>query len=301
MSTAIPAEAQLHAHTLAVALRSGIHRVILEQDTLNRINVFPVADGDTGTNLSLSLGSALGILKSPPTAHLGELLTTIADTMLDGARGNSGAIVAQFFQGMSDSAENLATFTASSFSSAVARGSDYAHDALANPREGTILSVIRAFAKSLREQLESHATISFPGLLENAVGAMQAALARTQVQLEALRKAGVVDAGAKGFVALIDGMTHYLSHGEEVEEPDIAAQIAAQLPQEMAGSSDALTFRFCTECIITGENIDRRKLREALSEIGDSLVLAGTKRKARVHVHVNRPAEVFDIARRYGE
>ncbi|HSD70246.1 MAG TPA: DAK2 domain-containing protein, partial [Woeseiaceae bacterium] len=256
MSIALPADAQLHAHALAVALRSGIHRVILEQDTLNRINVFPVADGDTGTNLSLSLGAALGILKSPPTAHLGELLTAIADTMLDGARGNSGAIVAQFFQGMSDSAENLATFTISSFSSAVARGSDYAHDALANPREGTILSVISAFAQSLREQLERREAISFPGLLENAVVAMQAALARTQGQLEALRKAGVVDAGAKGFVALIDGMTHYLSHGEEVAEPDIAAQIAAQLPQEMAGSSDTLAFRFCTECIITGENID---------------------------------------------
>lgn len=274
---------------------------MLEQDTLNRINVFPVPDGDTGTNLSLSLGAALGILKSAGPGHLGEFLTAVADALLDGARGNSGAIVAQFFQGMSDSAEGLPAFTPGSFSSAVTLGNDYAHDALANPREGTILSVISAFSKSLRDQVSIDSSIKFPGLLGSAVIAMQAALLRTQNQLEVLRKAGVVDAGAKGFVTLIDGLTRYLSHGEQVDEPDIAAQIAAQSPLEMAGASDALAFRYCTECIIAGENIDRRKLREALSTIGDSLVLAGTKRKVRVHVHVNHPAEVFDIARQHGE
>jgi DegV family protein with EDD domain len=274
---------------------------MLEQDTLNRINVFPVPDGDTGTNLSLSLGSALGILKDPQIVHVGEFMASIADAMLDGARGNSGAIVAQFFQGMSDSAEDLPHFTASTFSNAVACGSDYAHDALANPREGTILSVISAFALSLREQLASNSSTSFPDMLGNAISAVQTALLRTQGQLEALRKAGVVDAGAKGFVALLDGMAHFLLHGVQVDEPEIAAQIAAQQPQEMAGTSDTLAFRFCTECIITGENIDRRKLREALGAIGDSLVLAGTKRKARLHIHVNRPEAVFDIARRYGK
>ncbi len=223
-----------------------------EQDTLNRINVFPVPDGDTGTNLSLSLGAALGILKNPRTEHLGEFLASISDAMLDVARGNSGAIIAQFFQGMSDSAENLPNFTAGTFSNAVACGSEYAHDALANPKEGTILSVISAFAQGMREQLDSNSSTSFPSLLSNAVSEMQAALLRTQGQLEAQRKAGIVDAGAKGFVALIDGMTHFLLHGEQVDEPEIATQIAAQLPQEMAGKSDTLAFRYCTECIITG-------------------------------------------------
>jgi dihydroxyacetone kinase-like predicted kinase len=208
---------------------------MLEQDTLNRINVFPVADGDTGTNLSLSLGASLGILKNPQTGHIGELLAAIADAMLDGARGNSGAIVAKFFQGLSDSAENLANFTVSTFSTAVACGSEYAHDALANPKEGTILSVIGAFARSLREQLDSNASSTFPGLLSNAVSAMQTALVRTQGQLEALRKAGVVDAGAKGFVALIEGMTHYLLHGEQVDERQIAAQGSRAHTREPSG------------------------------------------------------------------
>ena len=120
----------LHAEGFAAALRSGIHRVIKDQDGLNAINVFPVPDGDTGTNLSLSLGSALATLRNAGDTHLGKLLAAIADDLLDGSRGNSGAIVAQFFQGMSDSAEELSRFTTESFASAVALGSEYAHDAL---------------------------------------------------------------------------------------------------------------------------------------------------------------------------
>jgi DegV family protein with EDD domain len=292
--------ATLNAGVLAAALRSGIHGVILEQESLNRINVFPVADGDTGTNLSLSLGAALGVLNAPGDQHIGRMLMAIADAMLDGARGNSGAIVAQFFQGMSDSAENFAELTIARFADAVASGSEYARDALANPREGTILSVIAAFAHDLQSQLAKHANVSFPEILSNAVKTTRTALARTQTQLEELRKAGVVDAGAKGFVALLDGMANYLTHGTEISEPAIARQLVASALQEMAGANEELTFRFCTECIVTGEDIDRRKLREALSEIGDSLVLAGTKKKARIHIHVNEPVTVFDIARQYG-
>jgi DegV family protein with EDD domain len=290
----------LSADTLAAALRSGIHRVILEQDTLNRINVFPVADGDTGTNLCLSLGAALGILKSPGGSHLGKMLVMIADAMLDGARGNSGAIVAQFFQGMSDSAENLENFSVRTFAAAVARGSDYAHDALANPREGTILSVISAFSGSLHDQLGDDPMTEFTVLLANAARATQSALERTQTQLEVLRKAGVVDAGAKGFAALIDGLSDCIVHGREIEEPEGVGQMSALAPPDMAGTNADLTYRYCTECIVTGQDIDRRKLREALNEIGDSLVLAGTKRKARIHIHVNEPSVVFDIARTYG-
>ena len=292
--------AELSAPDFAAALRSGIYRVMNEQENLNRINVFPVADGDTGTNLSLSLGAALGVLKNPGKEPLGRLLASIADAMLDGARGNSGAIVAQFFQGMSDAAVGLQSFTSHSFSLAVRRGSDYAHDALSNPREGTILSVVRVLADALGEQCERTANVSFTELFLSSKSVMQTALERTQTQLDALRKAGVVDAGAKGFVALINGMSDFVTDGTETDEPSIAAQISSGPSLEMAGSDNALDYRFCTECIITGENINRRKLRESLAEIGDSLVLAGTKRKARIHIHVNEPEAVFDIARQHG-
>ena len=131
----------LDGDTLGLALRSGIHSVIADQSFLNKINVFPVADGDTGTNLSLSMSSALGVLRAPGQKHLGTMLAATADALLDGARGNSGAIMAQFFQGLSDSAGELTRFTTTTFSKAVRMGSDYAHDALSNPRDGTILSL----------------------------------------------------------------------------------------------------------------------------------------------------------------
>lgn len=279
---------------------SGIHRVIDGQELLNQINVFPVPDGDTGTNLSLSLGAALPVLQHGNEKHLGTLLAAVADALLDGARGNSGAIMAQFFQGMSDSAGELSRFTPYTFAKAVTMGNDYAHDAMSDPREGTILSVIDAFAHSINHHQESDADGGFAALVRKALEHAKAALAATPEQLEVLRKAGVVDAGAKGFVEMVDGMSEYLSTGNIVAEPDLSL-LSIEAPLVTAGSSLESGYRFCTECIVTGADINRRKLREALTELGDSLVLAGTKRKAKIHIHVDEPEQVFDVARRYGD
>jgi DegV family protein with EDD domain len=291
----------LDGDALADALVSGIHRVIGEQDYLNHINVFPVADGDTGTNLTLSLGPVLTVLASPGEKHLGTLLASIADALLDGARGNSGAILAQFFQGMSDSAGELSRFTTYTFGKAVSLGNEYAHDALSKPREGTILSVIAAFAESIGSHINEDRNGEFPGLMTAATERCDAALARTTQQLDVLRKAGVVDAGAKGFVALVSGMTEFISHGRIAPQPDLSVLSDTDAGVVMAGSAEDSHYRFCTECLVTGTDIDRRKLREALSVLGDSLVLAGTKRKAKIHVHVNDPEDVFEIGRKFGE
>ena len=294
-----PVSTQLSGDSFANALISGIHRVIDGQELLNQINVFPVPDGDTGTNLSLSLGAALPVLQQNDEKHLGTLLASVADALLDGARGNSGAIMAQFFQGMSDSAGELSRFTPYTFARAVVMGSDYAHDAMSNPREGTILSVIAAFAASVDDQSKRDADGDFPALVGGALEVSRQALAETQQQLEVLRRAGVVDAGAKGFVELVDGMNEYLGTGNIVAEPDLSL-LSIEAPLVTVGSSLESGYRFCTECIVTGTDIDRRKLREALADLGDSLVLAGTKRKAKVHIHVDEPERVFDVARRYG-
>jgi hypothetical protein len=300
-ATAIPqAQHDLRSETLAIALRSGIHRVIQEQDFLNRINVFPVADGDTGTNLSLSLGAALETIARNESNPLCTLLAALADALLDSARGNSGAIVAQFFQGLSDYAESLDHFSTHTFAGAVSLGSEYARDALANPREGTVLSVIAVFASSLRQQTEADHAIGFARMLNEALVAMQSALVKTTEQLEELRKADVVDAGASGFVTLIEGMTAFIADGEVSEEPELSALFDEAVVMETAGDIADVKYRFCTECIVTGDDIDRRKLRESLSALGDSLVLAGTKRKAKIHIHVNEPEAVFDVARIFG-
>jgi DegV family protein with EDD domain len=295
-----PESTQLSGDDFANALVSGIHRVIDDQELLNQINVFPVPDGDTGTNLSLSLGSVLPVLQRGDGKHLGSLLAAVADALLDGARGNSGAIMAQFFQGMSDSAGDLSRFTPYTFAKAVTMGSDYAHDAMSKPREGTILSVIAAFATSTADGAKHGADGGFAAVIGSALEQARQALAETQEQLDVLRKAGVVDAGAKGFVDLVDGMDEYLRTGNIVAEPDLSL-LSIEAPLVTAGSSLESGFRFCTECIVTGVDIDRRKLREALADVGDSLVLAGTKRKARIHIHVDEPDRVFDIARRYGQ
>ena len=287
--------------TFAAALVSGIHRVLGQQELLNRINVFPVADSDTGTNLSLSLSAALGILQRDRPRHLGTLLAETADALLDGARGNSGAIMAQFFQGFSDSASELPQLTGKAFAAAVRSGSNYAHDALSTPRAGTILSVIAAFADSIERRVAESQQVDFATLFVNARERVEQALAETPDQLEVLRKAGVVDAGAKGFTELVGGMTDYFSTGRIAARPDLPAHMDFDDTPDIAAHDANAKYRFCTECLVVGDDIDRRKLREALNPLGDSLVLAGSKRKAKIHIHVNEPDTVFEIARNFGE
>ena len=291
----------LDGDAFSAALTSGIHRVLAEQEYLNRINVFPVADSDTGTNLCLSLTPALGVLNAPGEKHMGTLLAALADVLLDSARGNSGAIVAQFFQGMSDSAGDITRFTTYTFGKAVSLGSDYAHDALSQPREGTILSVIAAFAESIAHEVGTKSETEFPHVMEASLQRVDEALANTPNQLDVLRKAGVVDSGAKGFAEIVAGMAEYVQDGTMVPMPAISIAHEIEPAVEFSEADNESQYRFCTECIVTAPDINRRKLREALSELGDSLVLAGTKRKAKIHIHVDEPEQVFDAARQYGD
>jgi DegV family protein with EDD domain len=292
---------RIDGDTLALALISGIHRVIGQQELLNRINVFPVADSDTGTNLSLSLGSALGVLQADSGKHLGTMLAATADALLDGARGNSGAIFAQFFQGLSDSAGETTQLTANTLGRAATLGSEYARDALSTPREGTVLSVVAAFAASISEQAASDPDSDLGAVVEQAKQKVDEALLNTPNQLDVLKKAGVVDAGAKGFAELVAGMAEYLSHGRITPLPEASQHVAIEPPVEFSATDNASQFRFCTECLLTAADIDRRKLREALAKLGDSVVLAGSKRKAKIHIHVDDPDAVFDLARQFGE
>jgi len=296
-----PDKIHIDGDVLANALVSGIHRVVGQQEYLNRINVFPVADSDTGTNLSLSLSAALGVLVNDTQKHLGTMLASTADALLDGARGNSGAIIAQFFQGMSDSTGELSRFTTYTFAKAVKLGAEYAHDALSEPREGTILTVITTFADSITFQASSNPDSHFAAILADARLKVDEAVSNTPNQLEVLRKAGVVDAGALGFAELVAGIADYLSTGLMTPKPDTALLEDIEPAVEFAEADNDSHYRFCTECLITAADIDRRKLREALSKLGDSVVLAGSKRKAKIHIHVNDPETVFEVARKFGE
>jgi len=291
---------ELDGLQLADVLRAGIYRLFEQTDHLNKINVFPVPDGDTGTNMSLTLSAVLAALDRAPEPHAGSILVRAADAALDGARGNSGAILAQFLLGLGDGAGHLARISTGEFASALRKGASYARDAPAQPREGTILTVLREFSLAAEAQVP-HSS-GFPSLFSNSLSRVREALEATRGQLEELRAANVVDAGALGFVEVLEGMRRFLHTGElgKVVTPVHSGDESMEGTAPPAADQD---YRFCTECLINAsveQEIDLRHLRETLSTIGASLVVSGSKRKAKIHVHVDDPEQVFRIAENFG-
>jgi uncharacterized protein len=303
LAAAVRGIAYLDGQRLSRGLLAGIARVAADAEHLNRINVFPVPDGDTGTNLAVMLGAVREALLRHRERHAGKLLEMVADAALDGARGNSGAILAQFFHGVCDASLDRRLLTTANFVGAVERGASYAQDALSEPREGTILTVIRDFGTELHAQLAACGG-DFGALLERGLERAQRSLAATTGQLEALRRAGVVDAGAQGFVDLLQGITDFVRHGSLRAGPDAggpAASMAAAAPESFFGTAgEGPDHRWCTECLVRGTAIDHRRLREALAGLGSSLVIAGGKTRARIHIHVDEPEAVFRIAAGFG-
>lgn len=291
---------ELDGLQLANALRAGIYRLFERTDHINKINVFPVPDGDTGTNMSMTLSAVLTAIDRAPEPHAGTLLVRAADAALDGARGNSGAILAQFLLGLGDGAGHLARLGRREFVAAVNKGSVYARDALSQPREGTILTVLREFAQASEATL-SHSR-NFGELFSEALVRVRSSLEATRSQLDELRIANVVDAGALGFVEVLEGMRRFLETGEV--GPVVAPLHISDESMTDAGNV-ALNqdFRYCTECLITASSesqLDLRQLREQFAERGASLVVSGNKQKARIHIHTNTPDEVFRLAATYG-
>ena len=291
----------LDGAAIAAALRAGIHRLHARADHLNRINVFPVPDGDTGTNLAMTMAAVLGTLDrcgATPGAHAGRVLVAVADAAIDGARGNSGAILAQFLHGIADALEDRTTIDAPGLATAGAAGARYAREAVTEPREGTLLTVLAVFAAEVRRLVDGGAT-DIRRLFVDALPATRIALARTQATLDVLRSANVVDAGAAGFVEFVEGMAGYLVTGEVGESGPVRHEAhEAREAMTIGGSEGA--HRYCTECVVSSEAVEARRLREDLAMLGSSLVVAGTRRKARVHIHTNEPAQVFAAAARHG-
>jgi len=299
LSAAVIAAETLDGLRLSRAFRVGIRQLLSRQEHLNKINVYPVPDGDTGTNLAITLGAVLGVLQRTPDAHAGNTLTRIADAALDGARGNSGAILAQFLLGLGDKLGHLALLTPANLAEGAVGGAAYARESLSEPRDGTILSVLTDFAQAAHAAAAG--ATAFRPVLDRAMRAAQDSLARTTEQLEALRRANVVDAGAQGFVELAGGFADYIASGSDAEPDPCNAGMIDASSVETAGSELALEYRWCTECVVSGANVDRRRLRESLSTHGASLVVAGLAHKARVHIHANDPTEVFRVAGQFGQ
>jgi len=282
------------------ALRAGIARILAERSHLDKINVFPVPDGDTGTNLASTFGAIAQTLLARRTIHAGQLLIEVADAALDGAHGNSGVIMAQFLQGLADGLGELPRIRSPDLVEAIKTSDEYARTALSEPKEGTILTVISDFGRELQKQ-HANGLTDIQALMDAGLITAQESLEATRTGLEAMRSANVVDAGASGFVLLLEGMTEFLHSGSlrAVPEP-VVEDLEAVEKISAADDLSGIEYRYCTECMLTGESISRRKLREALNSLGNSMVVAGTRRKIRIHIHTDHPDHIFEIARRYG-
>lgn len=294
---------RIDGRLLRPALRAGSARVLAATGLLNRINVYPVPDGDTGTNLAMTLSAVDQALAGSASCNAGEVLALAADAALDGARGNSGAIMAAFLQGLADAVAGQRCIDAAQLAAAFANADRYARGALEAPEEGTILTAISAAARALAEA-GGEPRADLRAILPLALAATRAAVAHTVEMLPVLRRAAVEDAGARGFLLLFEGAveaTPGLPPGESLADAGNATGCAAQdalhasWPAEAAGAG-----RYCTECVISGTGIDRQRLREALAALGHSLVVAGNRDKLRIHIHSDTPAAVFALAAGYG-
>ncbi len=282
------------------ALIAGIHRVIARRDEINRINVFPVPDGDTGTNMAFTLVAVLQGVRVSRLASAGEVMRRAAAEAIDGARGNSGAIMAQFFQGVSESLGPSKRISLEALAKAMNQGSNLAREAMAEPREGTILSVIQAFATALREQAE-RGSRDFRVGFKRALDVAQEALRRTPDQLSVLKQAGVVDAGARGFVDMLEGIAEFIEHGRDAIVPIDTEQLGDAGIESTPGAYTADMHRYCCECLLSAEHIERADLKSALLALPiSSLVIAGTREKARIHAHIDDPSQLFRVAEQFG-
>jgi DegV family protein with EDD domain len=282
------------------SLRAGIDRILAERSHLDKINVFPVPDGDTGTNLASTFGAIAQTLLARRTIHAGQLLIEVADAALDGAHGNSGVIMAQFLQGLADALGELPRIRSADLVEAIRNSDEYARTALSEPKEGTILTVITDFGRELRKR-HADGLNDIEALMDAGLIAAQESLEATRTGLDEMRAANVVDAGASGFVLLLEGMTDFLHRGSlrAIPEP-VVSGLEEQEPTAVTDALNDIEFRYCTECMLTGETINRRKVREAISSLGNSMVVAGTRRKIKIHIHTDHPDHIFEIARRYG-
>ncbi len=287
--------AYLDGPRLQRCLVAGLDRLIADREYLNRINVFPVPDGDTGNNLART---AIAAREAIAGAHdsAGEVLARLADGALDGAQGNSGAILAQFFQGLAEGLADKGRIVAGELAAALPAAAAGTRKALAQPREGTIITVLDAVAAAAAANARWS---DFAELLPALHDAGARALGATTGQLEELRKAGVVDAGARGLVCILEGCTDFLLHGslrQAAAPVDLAEDVFGH---EHTHATD-LEYRYCTECMVTGSALDPAVIRQELEALGNSMVIAGSARRLRIHIHTNEPETIFDLVGEFG-
>ena len=275
----------------------GAACVTQQKQAINDLNVFPVPDGDTGTNMSLTIQTAVNELKKSEPATVGEAAKITAGALLRGARGNSGVILSLLFRGLSKSAKGLVEMDGPALAAAMGEGVATAYGAVMKPAEGTVLTVSRLAAARAAQAAQENPSAEY--VLEQAILAGQETLAQTIDMNPVLKKAGVVDAGGKGYLIILDGMLRAL-RGEELPqvEEDEKAQDKADFG---ALSLEDITFTYDTVFIVRKkEGVSIEPFRAYLDGIGDSLVIGEDDEAFKVHVHTDIPGQALTEAAKYG-
>ena len=283
---------------------SAANSLDTEKTEINNLNVFPVPDGDTGINMSLTMKPAREIQVEPGT--LAEAASRVANRLLRAARGNSGAILSLFFRGMSKSFEGLETADSEDIAKAIRSGTNEAYRAVSKPAEGTILTVMRGtaeIAEAESEQFKGNPEAFFERLLEGA----EEVLEQTPEMLPVLKQANVVDAGGQGFVTMLKGMLASLK-GNDVAAVEGSDDESAERDEGAdfgEFDTDSITFAYCTECIVGKSDEFRGEgtaeaFKEYISPLGDSMVFVDDEEIIKVHIHTNDPGMVLSEAVKYG-
>ncbi len=296
-------------------LAGGAKALELNRALIDELNVFPVPDGDTGTNMSLTISTAMREVGLADTTELDKIALSFSKGALKGARGNSGVILSQIFKGFAVALDNKTELTAKDFAVALKKGSEIAYSAVTKPKEGTILTVIRVMGENAVKFAKGR-NVEFVEFLKNVIDAGEQILAKTPEMLPILAKAGVVDAGGRGLLTIFEGFYAVLT-GEEIKMiKDDAVRPAALLVNAngteateediLVNDYDNITFQYCTEFFITHLNStttvsDIDKFRDHLMTIGDCVLVIGDLELVKTHVHTNHPDQALKAALKLGE
>jgi hypothetical protein len=279
---------------------SALHLLERNVDKINALNVFPVPDGDTGTNMYLTLRSVVEDSRPLQGATSAAVSRKMADVALMEAKGNSGVILSQFFRGIAIGLEGTADFGCLELAQSLAEGRKLAYTAIGNPVEGTILTVMTSVAEAADAMDSSTAQLS--EMLDAICIGAREAVALTPTMLPVLMQAGVVDAGGQGLSVILEGVRRYVDGSSPVdEEMELPVPVgidghAGSVSHEFLAATEEEQYGYCTQLLVEGEELDPASIRETMSSLGVSAVVVGTESTVRVHVHVPDPGPVLSAA-----
>ena len=286
-------------------LKGGAATLSANRQIVNDLNVFPIPDGDTGDNMSMTIDSGVAALNSESKDSLSEAASLAAKGMLLGARGNSGVILSRIFSGISRGLDGVQTADAAVLSRALESGVDEAYSAVSNPVEGTILTVYRDAVKYAGSELNDESTVE--GYLDNFLKELRRSLDRTPKLLDVLKKAGVVDSGGAGFIYIVEGMKMALG-GEDFSYESVNDLSAKRIDFSAFDENSVLEYGYCTEFLlrlqnkkVSPENFDIEAFKDFLNSVGDSVVAFREGTIVKAHVHTKKPGDVLNYCQQYGE